>query len=391
MSRALIRERLFEAISAGLVLAACGGDSSSDQTSSPETGTGGLAGGGGIAGSGGIANGDAGQPSKKKCFTSDELLDFCGDPTTAACYASDTVPWQPDAGTACPIKMNGAGSVLDAGFACIELVNLEMQGDECCYDLMGVGGCGRPFLVDGEARRAATLVRKDWLKERETTNVELDSATREALTSAWLEDARLEHASVASFARFTLELLALGAPAELVQDAQRAGADEVEHARLCFTLASTYGGRTFGPGPLSMHGAFGATSLVEAAVHAAREGCVGETLAAIVAAEQLARATDPRVKRALERIARDEAAHAELAWRFVSWAIETGGETVRRAVVTTLERAILGERGRKPSGPLAIDRARFHAHGRLDPVEQREVELRALREVVEPCTQKLAA
>lgn len=392
MSRTVIRERLFEAISAGLMLAACSSGSGEGQTSSPGTGTGGLSGGGGIAGSGGVAgNAGVGGQAAKTCFTPDEVLDFCSDPTLTACHTSDTVPWQPDAGVACPTRMNGAGSVLDAGFACIELVNLEMQGDECCYDMQGVGGCGRPFLVDGQARRAPTSSRKDWLRESETTELELDPATREALASAWLEDARLEHASVASFARFTLELLALGAPAELVLDAQRAGADEIEHARLCFGLASTYAGRNLGPGPLSMQGAFGDISLLEAAVHAAREGCVGETIAAVVAGAQLAQATDPDAKRALERIARDEATHAELAWRFVSWAIQTGGTEVRCAVVTALERSIRDERARKPSALRDIDTAGFRAHGRLDPKEQRDAELRALCEVVEPCVRKLAA
>jgi hypothetical protein len=47
----------------------------------------------------------------------------------------------------------------------------------------------------------------------------------------------MEHASVAAFARFTLDLLALGAPADLVQSAQQALGDEIAHAELCFGLA----------------------------------------------------------------------------------------------------------------------------------------------------------
>ncbi len=55
---------------------------------------------------------------------------------------------------------------------------------------------------------------------------------REALADRWTRDATYEHASIASFARVTLDLLALGAPAALVSGAQRAGLDEVEHARI---------------------------------------------------------------------------------------------------------------------------------------------------------------
>jgi hypothetical protein len=47
-----------------------------------------------------------------------------------------------------------------------------------------------------------------------------------------------------------LELLALGAPAELVEKAHVAALDEIEHARICFALASAYGGERYGPGPL---------------------------------------------------------------------------------------------------------------------------------------------
>ena len=61
---------------------------------------------------------------------------------------------------------------------------------------------------------------------------------RDAVVKAWTTAARAEHASVASFARFTLQLLHLGAPADLVADAQQAALDEVRHARLCFGVAS---------------------------------------------------------------------------------------------------------------------------------------------------------
>lgn len=42
------------------------------------------------------------------------------------------------------------------------------------------------------------------------------AAARVCLRHAWLADASAEHASVASFARFALELMAVGAPGGLV-------------------------------------------------------------------------------------------------------------------------------------------------------------------------------
>jgi len=59
---------------------------------------------------------------------------------------------------------------------------------------------------------------------------------------------QLEHASIAAFARFSLQLLSLGAPAGLIDDCTRALGDETAHARLCFQLASAYAGRAIGSG-----------------------------------------------------------------------------------------------------------------------------------------------
>lgn len=57
----------------------------------------------------------------------------------------------------------------------------------------------------------------------------------------------MEHASVAAFARFTLQLLAMGAPAELVQASVGAAADELDHARLRFGIADRFDGRLGAP------------------------------------------------------------------------------------------------------------------------------------------------
>jgi hypothetical protein len=60
---------------------------------------------------------------------------------------------------------------------------------------------------------------------------------RRRLAERWSRAALAEHASIASFARFTLQLL-------------RGGLDEIEHARLSFRVASVFAGRSLGPGPL---------------------------------------------------------------------------------------------------------------------------------------------
>ena len=152
--------------------------------------------------------------------------------------------------------------------------------------------------------------------------------------------AALEHASVASFARFTLELLALGAPPDLLAAAQQAGLDEVEHARLAYALASRFAGRPLGPGPLCTADLAldrPLAAFVTALVH---EGCIGETLGA-AEAELLAEHADPGLATLLRRIATDETGHAALAWQTLRWLHDRHGEVVRQAARAALAAAEL--------------------------------------------------
>jgi hypothetical protein len=114
---------------------------------------------------------------------------------------------------------------------------------------------GRPFIVDGVPRWASPKPRRDWLAVL-TPNIDgLSSEQREILASSWLADALDEHASVASFACFSMQLLALGAPPDLLRATQRATIDEIAHAEMCFGLASAYADRRLGPGVLDAESA----------------------------------------------------------------------------------------------------------------------------------------
>src|SRR5262249_31111890 len=147
---------------------------------------------------------------------------------------------------------------------------------------------------------AASDAGASWSAELEPRTDDLSSEARAALADAWLKDALGEHASIASFARVSLELMAVGAPSDLIAAAHRAAVDETRHARLCFALASAYAGRALAPSAFPFSGSVVVDGdLASVAARAVAEGCVGETLAAIQASEQLAVATDPAVRAAL--------------------------------------------------------------------------------------------
>ena len=359
-------------------------------------GVGGSAGSGGSAGRGGAGGtvgigGSSGVGGTTNCSAPNLCL-TCTEIASRFSYFLDGFSCGADASVTCP-NLLGAGTMACEG-VCTAPVK---QGDLCCYGLRPAQpACGRPFSVGEEVRRAPVVARSDWQRGQTAGDRPgLDPELARALAREWEADGALEHASIASFARLTLELLALAAPSELVQGVQLASLDEIAHAELCFALAGRYRGSAVGPGPLAVAGALSDAELATLAAETVREGCVGETLAALLAAEQLAGASDPDVCVALNRIAGDEARHAELSWKIVHWAIEIGGAEVRAAARRAFESAVAaasGDSGAAEASIMDAERAAgFRAHGRLSADERRAVVRRGIAEVIEPCARALLA
>ncbi len=267
-------------------------------------------------------------------------------------------------------------------------------GGECRFDTLtpGVwacdfgGDCGRPLRIDGHSEIADEARRGDWQALAGLLQVPGPDVCA-ALAEHWSWIGRMEHASVGSFARFILQLLAVGAPAELVTAAQQALADEVEHARVCFALASAYGGRAVGPG--SLPAACGAlvSDMAEVVRAVIEEACVGETLSALEVAEAAARAEDPAVAAMLTKIAEDEARHAALGWSFVRWALGQD-EGLRARADTWLAEAAraAGARGAAWTGDTSLRR-----HGVVDPGLRAALVQDGLAAVIRPCAAALRA
>ncbi len=127
--------------------------------------------------------------------------------------------------------------------------------------------------------------------------------------------AYLEAASVDAFERLTRELETHGGPARLMSASRRASRDEVRHARVMTALARRAGARV----PRVRVLPECPRSLEAMAIENAVEGCVRETFGAAVAEIQARRAGDARVRRAMQRIARDEGRLAALSWQVARW------------------------------------------------------------------------
>jgi hypothetical protein len=193
----------------------------------------------------------------------------------------------------------------------------------------------------------------------------------------------VDRADPPTFARFSLELLALGAPAELVAGAAAAKAEETRHAELCFALASAYRGVAVGPGPLSMNGVEPETDLARLVESVVVEGCIGETVAALEAAVVAASVKDPVVREVLEGIATDERRHAELAFRFVRFIVAKHPELGRVARETLgREERTLAVRSRRAA---RSEGEAWLALGVCPEALSDTLRSEALAEVVAPC------
>jgi hypothetical protein len=318
---------------------------------------------------------DADCPSDRACYCGPLGTDIGYEPypvnegrcVPAACRASTDC----GAGNHCVAFEVGWCEGDEVSFDCTngEDECVSMSDCDCIPDLdptnaltCGTSGCGRPFLVEGIARVPGVAERRDW-----SAVVEAAVRPDPTLAAFWLETARLEHASVAAFARFTMELLALAAPADLVAGASKAMADEIEHARIAFGLASRHAGTSVGPTALAIDGALAAGDVRSIVERLFLEGCVGETLAAATAREVAARVGGAD-RAALLEIADDETAHAALAWRTLAWLLETHR--------TETERGIADARARLESSSTTS--------GLLDRNTATQLRAETMRLVVEP-------
>ncbi|HEY0465412.1 MAG TPA: ferritin-like domain-containing protein, partial [Polyangiaceae bacterium] len=203
----------------------------------------------------------------------------------------------------CQTSPDTCGSDLDctqsAGEHCVYRSDGATQKFLCVQESCAIG---RPFLVEGAERLAPAAVRADWSELRPLPSLtDLDPLLRTRLAERWTRVALMEHASIAAFARFTLQLMSLGAPASLIERATAAMVDETQHAKACFTVASHYAAAALGPGRLAVERSLDESSLIEIVLNTIREGCVGETVAAIEAREAAEHASDPALRELLVR------------------------------------------------------------------------------------------
>lgn len=204
---------------------------------------------------------------------------------------------------------------------------------------------GRPYTTRRGALVAPASCEPDggWalrLASKHTVDPDAwSSEIGQVVAESWLRHGQEEHASIASFARFSLELLRFGAPPHLLLSTQAAAAEEVRHAQRSFGLAVQFGAGldvqsaqqvSVGEFPLDTANIEISESLEALVKRSLQEGCFGESAAVtrLALARRIVNEDSP-AKAVIEELLADEARHAALAWATVRWAVRKGTQLPR--------------------------------------------------------------
>lgn len=166
-------------------------------------------------------------------------------------------------------------------------------------------GANRPERADGEAIDVA----------------QYDARTLAAARRVWLKRMVNEHQSAAVFSQLLPQLIEAEATLDVKTSVLRMSMDELRHGGLCGGVVEALGGDAavemdLAPVPLPTHP--GCSPLERVTRNALFIGCVCETVAVALTAEERERTTEPLVRRVIDQICGDESLHARFGWTLVA-------------------------------------------------------------------------
>lgn len=196
----------------------------------------------------------------------------------------------------------------------------------CCYNWREKAPGGRPLVLGGVAWFVRPLLATLHEPSEASPLAALElppESERPRLARHFLEQAALEHASVASFLRARRLLAWHGAPRELLERYRAASLEEQAHADSCLGIARRYGAPALGFPELELP-APAPTTLQELAYATLTEGLEPEASAALALHRVGMAARCPALARVLLQIAQDELGHARLALDTLGWCRRRG-------------------------------------------------------------------
>lgn len=171
-------------------------------------------------------------------------------------------------------------------------------------------------MIAAHSPRLARLLEGADLVEDDDVRT-LTADARRQLATRWRQRAENELATSRVFAQLHADLLAFGAPPEVLELSGRAVDDEVFHAELCVRASEIYGQapRPLAPPPEPARPSFGVCSPhVHRALFAALHSSVNETLGVTYLSACLAQARSRVARCVIKEILTDEVRHSRIGW-----------------------------------------------------------------------------
>lgn len=166
----------------------------------------------------------------------------------------------------------------------------------------------------------------------------------EHVRAEWLRRIEAEYRSAATTQHLTLWLTQLGAPHELIQLGLRVAADELDHARLCadvYLEAEGQGAPALRRETLCLQRTPGEPLERDLLRVGVEQLCLGETVAVRIFSRMRVQASVPCVRRALDRVLRDEVVHRDFGWTLLDWLLTTPMATAFRQQLSAALPAML--------------------------------------------------
>lgn len=157
----------------------------------------------------------------------------------------------------------------------------------------------------------------------------------EAIRAEWARRVVAEYRSCAATHELVLWLVQIGASPDLIREGTAIAGQELDHAEGSLEILVAAGGAM--TEPLDRRALrLPATEPLEAGlVRATTElYCLGETVAVPLFRRMRAGATEPRVRRLLQRILRDEARHRAFGWTLLEWLLDGPAREVGRQLLS---------------------------------------------------------
>eukprot|EP01084_Bolivina_argentea_P263879 446810_1 len=201
---------------------------------------------------------------------------------------------------------------------------------------------GRPYYLNNSFLTAKTKLiqqcENEWTLNTREMDINFEKINEREIRENyefWLKQGVEEYVAIASFSRFALDLMSLGAPSFLLELTQKAILDEIRHSKIAFDIANIYlceiSNKCVNPSEFERHSIDIDGDCYRILSDTLNGGCFNECVSALKSAKQsIVYKYDnlQPINKLLYSIAIDEVRHCSLAWVSVLWILNNNNVNV---------------------------------------------------------------